>query len=286
MFARSLLLASVLAVSQIALPARADPNRLQRLAIESTLERTTDLSLRPGRVTSIQFEGLRIQAIVQGDRSQVTAFPNAPLDSGFASVAFLQPTQKQIFPGATHARVPNIKVIAVDDRGKTHVFSFNIHFGAEGPDSIAIGPGAAPPATPTQTVATRFGPANVHHLQAGLEAAISRQSLPPTSQTASRIRNFIARLRNGATVVEAMAAEGLAWETVVALAEDGQKQLTRERLEQFVPASEEATDPGSDDTPRSPGDAAADPEADTPPELPPGGDGDGEDLAGISPVGD
>jgi len=280
---RSLFVIGILAASQVALPARANPNRLQRLAIETTLEETTDLCLRPGRVTSIQFEGLRIQAIVQGDRSQVTVFPNAPLDSGQASVVLLQPTQKQIFPGATHASVPNFKVIAVDDSGETHVFSFNIHFGAEGPDSIAIGPGAAPPAAPTQTVATQFGPANAHHVQAGLEAAIARKSLQPTSQTASRIRNFIARLRNGDTVVEAMGATGLAWETVVALAEDGQVQRTKERLQEFAPAS---ADPDSGDPPRSPEDAAADPGAEDPPELPPGGDGDAEDLAGISPVGD
>ena len=223
-----------LALTLYCLPARAGPDRIARYSIEAAQEVVRTLSV-VRESSYIQLAGdLTIQNIFLGDRSQLVYATNVPIETGQAKIAYFVPIQKQTFPGALPANAPHLQITARDARGELRVFTVRLVLGGDHPRRAIIGDASAPqPATMNAHLLTQYGQATVHDLEAGLQVAIARESLLPTSETALKINNFIALWRNGRSVQAAQAETQLSWAVLERLAEDGQVARARERRDRF-----------------------------------------------------
>lgn len=248
MLSRTLPIAALL-LGLAALPARAVPQKnIARYSPTEAREIVRGIRLYSGRGSYIQWPtGYSIQSVFLPDRSRTSYNTNVPIPTGRASILYLNPIDRQDFPGATTAGTPNISVAVRDPNGNLVTHVFNLHFAGSLPDRIVIDASAASPslAVADDYIRTEYGQANVNDLEAGLQAAIARESLDPYGETATEIRAFAARWRNE-SLLEAMGATDLGLETLVALARAGQVRRAQQGLRPALPPEDpELQEPGA-----------------------------------------
>jgi len=229
----------LLATLPLGSPTVAAPDPISRYSNHEAQEEVRSLSVQATGSYVQLSAGQTIQSLFLPDSSRVVYSTNVPVQTGEAQIIFFKPVEPLEFQGEIRAKVPNLHIGVRDRRGDVRVYTVQLFLEGGHPSRIIIGEVAARevPAN-EQYLQTRFGRANVHDVEAGIQVAISRGSLEPTSATAQKIREFVALWRNGTGVNEERETTGLALGTLTRLAADGQTKRARDRLQQF-----ESTEP-------------------------------------------
>lgn len=170
-----------------------------------------------GRGSVVDFRNGEVIAYIQlSDMSEIVYSTNAPLESGSSSMIVLREIEPLNFEGQTTAAVPNLIVSTIDPEGISRTYIFDLHLRQERlseakGNGIAIVPANA---VPTRTVRrleqpnspsidSSLGQPTIADIANGLEIAIARGYTPESDPVVSQVRQFIALVDSGQTIVAA-----------------------------------------------------------------------------------
>lgn len=150
------------------------------IELEATnAERSTNVvNVSPGRATAIIFEtGEVISFVLLSDDSQTLYFPNAPIESGRATVLYLRQRQKNITPGSTQSQRPNLFINTVDRQGNFNSYEFEIHFSPIAANKTKIRLVSQRDLLLENAIETTRGTATIFDIERGLQVAIAQGEL-------------------------------------------------------------------------------------------------------------
>ncbi len=198
----------------------------EQVSQETAIAKSINVSVNPGRIAVIDFSATDevIAYIGLGDASRVVYNTDFPIESGTAQTIFLLPIEELEFPGATTTRITNLVAKTVDVNGVSRVYNFQINHS----NSVAnLGIKITPQTRKTiadidrQTIKVSYGrAANLDDVTRGLTLAIERGFTTADDPVVSKVRRFIALVRNGElTVIESAQAAEIDLAVISSLAE-------------------------------------------------------------------
>lgn len=161
------------------------------------------------------------------DPSRAVFNTDAELKTNQARTIFVQPIQPLQFPGTTTANITNLFVKTRSPEGIERLYTFNVvhRDGQPTNNGIAIST-VVPGQEPSVTLADNRTAA-LRDIEGGLDIAIRRGYTPPNDPVVFKVREFIARARNGTAIAKAAEKTNLSMSVVISL---GQLGLSREPL--------------------------------------------------------
>ncbi|PNW50709.1 UNVERIFIED_CONTAM: hypothetical protein BEN50_10975 [Euhalothece sp. KZN 001] len=227
------LITTVISVFLSATAVSAQTSAMESYRATEVRNNVTKLEVGSGRVTLIDLpENERIIHIVIGDRSRFTYALDSEL--GEAKGVILRKIEELDFPGATEAYVTNLLVTTLDNRGESHRYFFDLVpvSGVPTTNGVRI---AQPqtngvvnvssypprPGDSNATWVTSLGRATAIDIRRGLRLAISRGYTAPDDPIVAKVRNWIASVENGISVIEALEREDFSAGVLTNLGEMG-----------------------------------------------------------------
>ncbi len=198
----------------------------QEVSQDLAISKIVNISVNPGRIAVIDFSATEqaIAYIGLGDASRVVYNTDFPLQSGSAQTIFLLPIERLDFPGATATRITNLVLKTVDPTGRSRIYNFQINHS----NSIT---NLGVKITPTtrnlladinrDTIKISYGrTANLDDVARGLTIAINKKFTVVDDPVVSKVRRFLALVRNSElTVVESAQSADIDLAVISSLAE-------------------------------------------------------------------
>lgn len=185
---------------------------------------TSEIFIAPGRITVISFQdGEKITQIEPSDGHRIIYSTNSALEEGGATHIVITQIQQYAHPEATVNRVPNFIVFTTNAEDSYHaVYEFNINLDSAFNRGVTI---IETPVDQKITWNTKFGKAHPQDIETGFKIALREKKI--TSDDAHHIRTFLALVRNGTSVNEAIAQTQVSIELIDILASIGLKHFHR-----------------------------------------------------------
>jgi hypothetical protein len=182
-------LGSAVALSYPTFPVLAQSAHYQQVKQNIATETAVNVSLYPGRTTTIDFSQTQevISYVGLGDASRVVFHTDADLERGQAKTIFLQPIQPLDFPGATTTAVTNLVVKTVTPGSEHRLYHFQLI--PETGTATHLGIQIIPDHTLNLNSPRALALAEVER---GLSIAIRRGYTPADVRVVSAVRRFIA----------------------------------------------------------------------------------------------
>lgn len=190
---------------------------------EQAQANTIPVDIYTGRGSVIDFRNGEVIAYIQlSDMSEIVYSTNAPLESGRSSMVVLREIEPLNFEGQTTAAVPNLIVRTIDLEGVSRTYIFDLHLQQERPsdvrgNGIAIVPANVRP-TPiarrlarpnSPIIAPSLGQPTIDDIANGLEIAIARGYTAENDPVVAQVRQFLALVDDGQTIVAAVRATNI-----------------------------------------------------------------------------
>jgi hypothetical protein len=174
------------------------PISYQELEQKTGAKYSSDLSVYPGRISSVDFSGTDevINYIGLGDSSKVVFHTDLPLESGTTKTIFLRPIQPLKFPGATTTLITNLVVKTRASDGTSRLYNFNIVHSKGNPANLGT-------QIVTQSASSRKQVANgkmktdsgrlvsLNDVRQGLERAISKGYTGKSDPIVYKVKRFL-----------------------------------------------------------------------------------------------
>jgi hypothetical protein len=181
-------LGSAVALSCPTFPVLAQSAHYQQVKQDIAIETAVNVSLYPGRTTTIDFSQTQevISYVGLGDASRVVFHTDTDLERGRGKTIFLQPIQPLDFPGATTAVVTNLVVKTVTPAGEHRLYHFQLVPEMGTPNHLGI------QIIPDDTLDLGSPRAlALAKVERGLRVAIRRGYTPVDDPVVSAVRRFI-----------------------------------------------------------------------------------------------
>ncbi len=175
----------------------------QQVSQETAIATGINVSVNPGRIAVIDFSATdeAISYIGLGDASRVVYNTDFPIPSGSAQTIFLLPIEELDFPGATTAKITNLVAKTVDAKGVSRVYNFQInHSNSVANLGIKITPQTRNRIADVdrQVIKVSYGrAANLNDVERGLKLAIDRGFTKTNDPVVTKVKRFVAKVRNG-----------------------------------------------------------------------------------------
>lgn len=169
----------------------------------------------PSRLT-IDFDGSLSSGGNQGGNSESTG----------ASVIHLRQVTGISFPNLPRTASTLLSVVTQTADGKRKVYQFEVDYGSGTPQyaTVAIMPESDSGRDPAGVVIGGGRTASLEEVELGLRQAVLEQIIAADSPVVSRVQDFLARVRNGASVQTAADAANISMAVISRLAEMGQPE--------------------------------------------------------------
>ena len=229
LFSRFLLLintTSILTATVILDPldpmAIANPNT--QIPANLAQQRTNEIFIAPGRLTVISFQdGEFITQVEPSDGHRIIYNTNLPLSDGKATHLVITQVERLPHPEATINTIPNLIVFTTNaDRTHHAVYEFNLHLNSSFNRGVTV---TDIPVEQKITWNTKYGQAHPVDIQNGFEVALRQGKITDTD--AHQIRTFLAKVRNGVSIDDAIAQTQVNLDLIDILAENGLKHFHR-----------------------------------------------------------
>ncbi|MDJ0591237.1 MAG: hypothetical protein QNJ72_14775 [Pleurocapsa sp. MO_226.B13] len=175
----------------------------EQIGQETAIANGINVSVNPGRIAVIDFSTTdeAISYIALGDASRVVYNTDFPIQSGSAQTIFLLPIEELDFPGATTAKITNLVAKTVDAEGVSRVYNFQInHSNSVANLGIKITPQSRNRIADVdrQVIKVSYGrAANLNDVERGLKLAIDRGFTKTNDPVVTKVKRFVALVRNG-----------------------------------------------------------------------------------------
>ncbi len=218
--------ASLLSATIVLDPVRANPNTL--IPANVAQRRTSDIFIAPGRLTVISFQdGETITQVEPSDNHRIIFNTNSPLSEGEATHLVITQVERFAHPEATINTIPNLIVFTTNaDRSHHAVYEFNLHLDSSFNRGVTV---TDIPVEQKITWNTKYGQAHPMDIQNGFE--IAKREGKITESDAHQIRTFLALVRNGISIDDAIAQTQVNFDLIDILAETGLKHFHRRLFE-------------------------------------------------------
>lgn len=205
----------------------------EQVGQETAIANGINVSVNPGRIAVIDFSTTdeAISYIGLGDASRVVYNTDFPIPSGTAQTIFLLPIEEIDFPGATTAKITNLVAKTVDGKGVSRVYNFQInHSNSVANLGIKITPQIRNRIANSdrQVIKVSYGrAANLNDVERGLKLAIDRGFTKPNDPVVTKVKRFVAKVRNeDLSVVESAETVGVDIAVISSLAEMALEQFS------------------------------------------------------------
>ncbi|WP_051044435.1 hypothetical protein [Pleurocapsa sp. PCC 7319] len=205
----------------------------EQVSQETAIANGINVSVNPGRIAVIDFSTTdeAISYIALGDASRVVYNTDFPIASGTAQTIFLLPIEEIDFPGATTAKITNLVAKTVDAKGMSRVYNFQInHSNSVANLGIKITPQIRNRIAnrDRQVIKVSYGrAANLNDVERGLKLAIDRGFTKPNDPVVTKVKRFVAKVRNGdLSVVESAQSVDIDIAVISSLAEMALEQFS------------------------------------------------------------
>ena len=205
----------------------------EQVSQETAIANGINVSVNPGRIAVIDFSTTdeAISYIALGDASRVVYNTDFPIASGTAQTIFLLPIEEIDFPGATTAKITNLVAKTVDAKGMSRVYNFQInHSNSVANLGIKITPQIRNRIANSdrQVIKVSYGrAANLNDVERGLKLAIDRGFTKPNDPVVTKVKRFVAKVRNGdLSVVESAQSVDIDIAVISSLAEMALEQFS------------------------------------------------------------
>ncbi|MBE9046961.1 hypothetical protein IQ255_21565 [Pleurocapsales cyanobacterium LEGE 10410] len=205
----------------------------EQVGQETAIANGINVSVNPGRIAVIDFSTTdeAISYIALGDASRVVYNTDFPIASGTAQTIFLLPIEEIDFPGATTAKITNLVAKTVDAKGLSRVYNFQInHSNSVANLGIKITPQIRNRIANSdrQVIKVSYGrAANLNDVERGLKLAIDRGFTKPNDPVVTKVKRFVAKVRNGdLSVVESAQSVDVDIAVISSLAEMALEQFS------------------------------------------------------------
>ncbi|MEO1672112.1 MAG: hypothetical protein AAFR77_15235 [Cyanobacteria bacterium J06631_2] len=205
----------------------------EQVGQETAIANGINVSVNPGRIAVIDFSTTdeAISYIALGDASRVVYNTDFPIASGTAQTIFLLPIEEIDFPGATTAKITNLVAKTVDAKGMSRVYNFQInHSNSVANLGIKITPQIRNRIAnrDRQVIKVSYGrAANLNDVERGLKLAIDRGFTKLNDPVVTKVKRFVAKVRNGdLSVVESAQSVDIDIAVISSLAEMALEQFS------------------------------------------------------------
>jgi hypothetical protein len=223
--------------ASIAASLAATPAQAEMLITENIAQtQAIPINLTSGQISSIHFQnGYRISYLILSDRSKIVYSLNAPTESGEARSIFLRQIDTLSFPGETTSNQPDLRVVAIDNRGNQRNYKFIVDNSQEHESDITIVP---PPNKPRakktpNVIYTDLGAATPEDIRIGLKYKLDKGEVAPEDPIALYTSEAIAITLNEQKTLLALSKElNIPLSVLSEFGRTGLAQKTKFRLQQ------------------------------------------------------
>jgi hypothetical protein len=202
---------------------QAQTSALRIVERNTAINTTTNLQVWRGRASVIDFTqtGEVVTYIRLADPSKVVLNTDAELKSNQARMIFVQPIQTLRFPGAITTPVTNLFVKTRSFEGVERLYTFNIVHCSGKPTNNGVVISSVPLNREQNVFLANNQTVSLADVERGLEVAIRRGYTTANDPVVFKVREFLALVRNGTTVAQAVERTNLSISVVISLAKLG-----------------------------------------------------------------